>query len=142
MSRASRSCGLKLFSAPLKFQTGASRASRSCGLKCHRITQISAELLVTSFTLVWIKIADSYVALPDRTDVTSFTLVWIKMRLFMPAEYIPRSRASRSCGLKSCRLVRHLSDNSSRASRSCGLKFRINNIFAQSVCHELHARVD
>ena len=38
---------------------------------------------VTSFTLVWIKIADSYVALPDRT-VTSFTLVWIKIKLTPP----------------------------------------------------------
>ena len=35
-------------------------------------------LIVTSFTLVWIKISAALVVV-SNDDVTSFTLVWIKM---------------------------------------------------------------
>ena len=57
-------------------------------------------LIVTSFTLVWIKICAVKV---DKAVgvVTSFTLVWIKIR---------------------ARVKRYQEQNPSRASRSCGLK--------------------
>ena len=54
---------------------------------------------VTSFTLVWIKIAiDESVEI--IAEVTSFTLVWIKIDVLRGYPAALRSRASRSCGLK------------------------------------------
>ena len=57
-------------------------------------------VIVTSFTLVWIKIFVGVTCAQVR-QVTSFTLVWIKMPVlaFGFADAV-RSRASRSCGLK------------------------------------------
>ena len=55
--------------------------------------------MVTSFTLVWIKIMFSCLQ-RKGPDVTSFTLVWIKIAIDSMAKYERSSRASRSCGLK------------------------------------------
>ena len=57
-----------------------SRASRSCGLKSVGITGAAGFARVTSFTLVWIKIALT-IAFSGYAIVTSFTLVWIKIKI-------------------------------------------------------------
>ena len=80
---------------------------------------LKTSLLVTSFTLVWIKIRSSCTS-RNAARVTSFTLVWIKI----------------------CPVAGTFSRDGSRASRSCGLKY----LFARQPLgvfrHELHARVD
>ena len=68
-------------------------------IKIIQIKRLQALGGVTSFTLVWIKIIVTG-KLPEAGYVTSFTLVWIKIPEQKDwIEYL-KSRASRSCGLK------------------------------------------
>ena len=67
-----------MLGADLEKKIVKSRASRSCGLKFFLIARCDGDPIVTSFTLVWIKIV-TCVRPALLFIVTSFTLVWIKM---------------------------------------------------------------
>ena len=75
--------------------------------------------------------------------VTSFTLVWIKITCLMNYVRVPASRASRSCGLKFAHAALLVGGGDVTSFTLVWIKIHgSERNSAGGHCHELHARVD